>query len=331
MIALSREGFAGVFANLKDEYLLLGPTIKKGRGAYSDTDLCIYDRLDSPEDLVLERRSYFSAKEIAFPISEKLFDFSNGGIKEPEGEIRKRIIFARSCDIEGFLRLDEIYLNNGTVDFYYKRLRKKIYFFLIECTDSFEGCFCQSVGSDATEEYALRLRETEGGLLVQIKDETFNKYFAIKKPEGKEDPSDMRTLRPKQKKVDIPDLKGRDLFEDRLWEEYSGRCIACGRCNLVCPSCSCFSIYDTADDDDNGDYIRKRIWSACQIDGFAKVSGGHEYRIDRGQRMRYKLMHKFHNFKERFGKHMCVGCGRCIEACPEYIDIRVSLEKLNHG
>lgn len=87
-------------------------------------------------------------------------------------------------------------------------------------------------------------------------------------------------------------------------------------------------MHDTTDD--KGNAIRKRIWSSCQIDGFAKVAGGHEYRIDKRQRMRYKLFHKFYDFKERFGHYMCVGCGRCIEACPEYIDIRTSLEKINH-
>lgn len=327
---LPKEAFEKVFLSLKEEFDIFGPVIKNGEGIYTDTDICIYEKITKFQQLSLKNRTYFSAKEITFPVSETIFQFFDDEPHEERAASRKKIIFARACDIEGFLRLDKIFLENGPfADFYYQRDRDELVLFLIECVEGFAGCFCQSVDAFTTQNYALSLRQKDDGFVVTIKEHSFSKWFdsaddGIVEPEG-----NLEINLPLQDKVTIPDLSRKDLFKDSLWEEYTKRCIGCGRCNLVCPTCSCFGVYDTSDD--KGNYVRKRIWSSCQIDGFAKVAGGHEYRIDRGQRMRYKIMHKFFNFKERFGQYMCTGCGRCIEACPEYIDIRVALEKLNHG
>lgn len=328
---LSDEAFSRVFLFLKKEFDIFGPVIKKGEGIYTDTDICVYEKLTAFQQLLLKDQTYFSAKEAAFPISETMFEFFNGNeLREKKTAGRKKIIFARSCDIEGFLRLDKIFLQNGpSADFYYKQRRGALIFFLIECIDSFSSCFCQSVGASSTENYAISLRRKDNGFVINIKEDNFNKWFGLTGSEIEESESDTSANLPVQDKVTIPDLAKKDLFKDSLWDEYAKRCIGCGRCNMVCPTCSCFNVYDSTDDKNS--YIRKRIWSGCQIDGFAKIAGGHEYRTDKGQRMRYKIMHKFLDFKERFGQYMCTGCGRCIEVCPEYIDIRTAMEKLNHG
>lgn len=327
---LSKEAFAKVFLSLKEEFDIFGPVIKNGEGIYTDTDICVYEKITELQQLSLKNRTYFSAKETIFPVSETILKFFEDELVEESTTSRKKIIFARACDIEGFLRIDKIFLENGPfADFYYQRQRRELIFFLIECVEGFAGCFCQSVDASITQNYALSLRQKADGFIITIKEDSFNRYLELASNGIEELVSNIEIKLPVQDKVTIPDLSRKDLFKDSLWEEYAKRCIGCGRCNLVCPSCGCFSVYDTRDD--KGNYIRKRIWSGCQIDGFAKVAGGHEYRIDKGQRMRYKIMHKFLDFKERFGQYMCTGCGRCIEACPEYIDIRIALDKLNHG
>lgn len=327
---LPKEAFEKVFLSLREEFDIFGPAVKNGEGIYTDTDICVYEKIAEFQQLSLENRTYFSAKEIAFPISETILEFFDDEPHEKRTASRKKIIFARACDIEGFLRLDKIFLENGPLaDFYYQRYRSELIFFLIECIENFDGCFCQSVDASTTQNYALSLRQKNGGFIITIKEYSFKKWFDLA-CNGIEDLEDNVEIKlPVQDKVTIPDLSRKDLFKDSLWEEYTKRCIGCGRCNLVCPTCNCFGVYDTMDD--KGNYIRKRIWSGCQIDGFAKIAGGHEYRTDKGQRIRYKIMHKFFDFKERAGQYMCTGCGRCIEACPEYIDIRAALEKLNHG
>ena len=75
---------------------------------------------------------------------------------------------------------------------------------------------------------------------------------------------------------------------------------------------------------------RRRISASCQIADFATVAGGGTYRKTAGERMAYKMIHKFHAYKERFGEvHMCVGCGRCTQRCPECISISHTLRKMN--
>ena len=70
------------------------------------------------------------------------------------------------------------------------------------------------------------------------------------------------------------------------------------------------------------------MWASCQVDGFTNMAGGHGFRKDKGSRMRFKVMHKVYDFNKRFGYHMCVGCGRCDDACPEYISFSNCINKL---
>lgn len=327
---VSKKDFAKTFDRLKEKYELFGPTIKKGQGIYSDTDTCTYDRLASLEALELATRTYFSAKETVFPISEKLFEFTPDGPCEPKVASRKKIVFARSCDIEGFARLDRIFFENGPeTDYYYNRLRDDVSFFLIECVEGFDGCFCRSLGTDDSQGHAVSLRDAGDGFIVAIREQCFKEFFENPDREEERCKSFGERNSFPQETVPIPKLNNKDLFKDAPWDEYSKRCIGCGRCTIVCPTCSCFSIADIQDE--KGGQQRKRVWASCHMDGFAKVAGGHEYRVDKGRRMRYKIFHKFHDFKLRFGEQMCVGCGRCVAACPEYIDIRTTLRKLCNG
>ena len=110
-----------------------------------------------------------------------------------------------------------------------------------------------------------------------------------------------------------------ETMKSELFKEYGNRCINCGRCNFVCPTCTCFTMQDIfyKDNEKNGE--RRRVWASCQVDGYTEIAGGHGFRGDNADRMRFKVMHKIHDFEKRFGYHMCVGCGRCDDVCPEYI------------
>lgn len=70
------------------------------------------------------------------------------------------------------------------------------------------------------------------------------------------------------------------------------------------------------------------MWASCMVDGYTDVAGGESYRKKYGQRMRFKVLHKVLDFKQRSGYHMCVGCGRCDDICPEYISFSNSINKL---
>lgn len=175
---LSKEDFEKVFLSLKEEFDIFGPVIKNGEGIYTDTDICVYEKITEFKQLSFKNRTYFSAKETAFPVSETTFEFFDNGLQEKRTTIHKKIIFARACDIEGFLRLDKIFLENGPFsDFYYQRQRNELIFFLIECLGGFDGCFCQSVGTSTTQNYAISLRQKDEGFIITVKEDSFNKWF----------------------------------------------------------------------------------------------------------------------------------------------------------
>jgi len=108
---------------------------------------------------------------------------------------------------------------------------------------------------------------------------------------------------------------------DILWEASAERCLSCGRCNIVCPTCTCFDVQDVASlDGESGE--RVRVWHGCQIPGFARVAGGHDFRPTRTQQLRYRIFRKGKYMPERYGMVGCTGCGRCHKHCPTHISIR---------
>ena len=128
--------------------------------------------------------------------------------------------------------------------------------------------------------------------------------------------------------VQVPENLTAEVAKSTMWEEYNSRCINCGRCNFVCPTCTCFTMQDLFYSENGKVGERRRIWASCMVDGFTDVAGGGSYRKKNGERMRFKVLHKVLDYKQRNGYHMCVGCGRCDDICPEYISFSGCINKL---
>ncbi len=314
------------FSRIAEDYKVVAPKRKAGKGRFSDTDVLTYDRVELLSDIVFSARTCFSAKSVFFPIRETMFHYDKDGIKEAPTERQSTIVFLRACDINSLDILDAMFLENGGYqDFYYKRRRENVKLFLLECPRSFDHCFCVSMGTNKTDNYSVFIRREENGYAVNIKDEAFTKYF----PNGTKAKVEPHFVEEDSSSLNIVNSVDCSLFENKMWKEYSQRCIACGRCNVSCPTCSCFTVQDIIDKDNAGKSERRRIWSSCQIKNFALLAGEHNFRIPKGDRMRYKVLHKIIDFKKKFGFSMCVGCGRCEEVCPEYISMAGCIEKIN--
>lgn len=317
--------FNNFLKSIGEEYKIYAPVLLKGKGTFSDTCSVRYEEVTTIEEIEFYKKSNFSPKEVFLPITDTLFYFTENNVIEPKVEKKKRLVFLRSCDIHAVKRLDEIYLRNGVEDPYYKKIREKVKFVLMECENNFENCFCVNMESNKTEDYDMFVKYKDGQVFVESKNEEFKTYFQTKE-EVDIAPS---FVEKNEIEVKIPENLTVETFKWEGWEEYSSRCIACGRCNTVCGTCSCFTMQDIFYKDNENTGERRRVWASCQVDGYTDMAGGHNFRKDKGDRMRFKVMHKVHDFKKRFGYHMCVGCGRCDDACPEYISFSNCVNKLN--
>lgn len=329
-IKISRENFAAAFAGLTKTYRLYGPKRLHGRGRFSDTDLITCDYLANIDELEFNEKSYMSPKSVVFPADETTFIFNQKEFNEPALEDERDIIvFLRPCDINGFARLDKMFLENGDqVDPYYKRRRDKIHFFMLECRNSFENCFCVAMQANKSGNYAAALRFTENEILIEFKNPDFVGYFATG--------AQTATFTPEFVSEDAVAVKlpaqesmPAEIFNHKMWDEYDQRCIACGRCNTSCVTCTCFSTVDVNYPDSRSCGERRRVWDGCHLDGFTEMAGGHAFRKNKGERMRFKTLHKIYDFRKRFGFDMCVGCGRCDDVCPEYISFSGCINKLS--
>ena len=147
------ENVNNILRQLSKDYLIYAPKVFEGDGRFSDTDTIRYGEISSIEEIVFDKKSEYSFKEILLPISETLFYFTEDNVVVPEGPKKGAIIFLRSCDLHGLKRMDQIYLNNGPEDFYYKRLRENTRFILMGCSHTFDNCFCVDMNSNKSDNY----------------------------------------------------------------------------------------------------------------------------------------------------------------------------------
>ncbi|ELC8441307.1 anaerobic sulfite reductase subunit A [Clostridium perfringens] len=325
-LRLTKDNFDKIIDCLKKEYKIYAPKVMEGKGRFSDTDMTRYGEIDSINDIEFLKKSDFSYKEVLLPITQTLFFFTEDKFSEASVEEKNILIFLRSCDMHSLRRIDDIYLRNGFEDPYYKKLREKAKFIVMGCENSFENCFCVSMGTNKTDEYSAYIGIDKDEVLLDIKDEELAKIFEA--VEANKEEVSPKFVEENETKVEVPEGIDLNIIKSTVWNEYSERCIACGRCNFVCPTCTCFTMQDIFYKDNENAGERRRVWASCQVDGYTDMAGGHSFRKDKGQRMRFKVMHKVYDYKKRWGYHMCVGCGRCDDICPEYISFSECVNKL---
>ena len=331
---LSFQEVNTLFEDLKKEYKIYAPKRFKKQGRYSDTDIIKYDEVSTVEEIEFKEKSHYPVKEIITPITQTLYYFTEDEFRESSiGHNKKILIFARPCDINAQRRQDMIYLHNGNFeDTFYKRIRERVKFICIECVDGFDTCFCVSMNSNKTDDYSLAVRFNESSLLFDVKDKEFSKFFNDKTEEEFE----LKFIEENEAKVTIPEINDKEILiklkNHPMWNEYNKRCLGCGSCTISCSTCSCYTTRDIVYDSLGKIGERRRVQASCHIDGFDEMAGGHNFRTTKADKMRYKVLHKIHDYKAQFGnEHMCVGCGRCTDRCPEHISITATINKVNNA
>lgn len=325
---LSKEEMNQVLKEWRKTAVIYAPKCFQDEGAFSGTDLIRYGEITDADEVVTDQKSRFSWKEIVLPLSETLFYFTEEEVIEAAPDRKKTaIVFLRSCDLHAVKRLDEVYLNQGTQDYYYKRLRENIKFVLIGCQSGFDNCFCASMGTNVSTDYDASFEWRNDKIYINCKlDELAQAVATYASVETEVVPS---AVAENQIVVHVPDSLDLSVMKSNIWEEYSARCINCGRCNFSCPTCTCYTMQDIFYTDNGKVGERRRVWASCMVDGYTDVAGGGSYRKTNGERMRFKVLHKVYDFQKRNGYHMCVGCGRCDDVCPEYISFSNCVNRLS--
>lgn len=329
--SLNRDEMDRLFRRLAPKYKIYAPKRFPKQGRYSDTDIVRYDVVESPAEIVTDQKSDFSAKEVLTPITQTIFYFTEDEYRPSKLDPREILIFLRPCDINAFEHQDKIYLENGPEpDYYYKRVRDRARFVMMECTKGWDTCFCVSMNANRTEDYSASVRFTPDGALFDVRDDALAPYF-----EGLP-PADFHAqfIEKNELEVTIPEIPDKEtlarLKKHPMWQEYNSRCISCGACTVACSTCTCFTTVDKIYEENAQNGERRRVSASCQVAGFDCMAGGMEFRKTPADRLRYRVLHKVHDYKARFGDfHMCVGCGRCSARCPKYISFPAAIGKMS--
>ncbi|HEY49703.1 MAG TPA: sulfite reductase [Dehalococcoidia bacterium] len=287
-------------------------------------DLVLFTPVHSVDEIAFDfQNTTLSPKELFFPRTETLFT-----IVHKDGEIeftpvtvdRETVLFGiRPCDARGIAILDGPYLSDPP-DSLWAQHRDKTTLIGLACAKPAPQCFCTSMGSSPTDtsNVDILLTEVDDGYAVEIVTEKGEKLLQgaeLKESDVKPSVPQCDASVPAEGIVDAV----KRAFEDPYWSRLADRCIHCNICAYVCPTCYCFDIRDYKA---GGKIERIRTWESCQSKGFSRIAGGYDPRANKGSRLRQRFCHKLLYFPEQFGPLGCVGCGRCVTACPVNIDIR---------
>lgn len=294
-----------------------------------EKETVLFRPVTSPDMIELDYvNSAVSPKEFFFPRTEKLFSFTaraDGVDITVPGSPAEMVLFGvRPCDLQGIKSLDPVF-GGDFPDPHYLAKRKAATVIAMACTSPSPRCFCATFGAGPadgsgsdlmlTRMDSLFLAETfseKGDALVA----RYAEFFAG----GGEGPAPGP-----QEEVEKLDLTGiKELLDENFdlpyWWEVAEKCINCGICTYICPTCHCFNIFDMTAGGPEG--VRCRGWDTCMSQGFTRMAGGHNPRPGKVERVRNRFMHKLKYHLDRYGLAGCCGCGRCVGACPVNIDIR---------
>ncbi len=278
-------------------------------------------------------------KEAFFPQTEKMFDLVKDGTrfvgaKDVPSRDKDIVMFGiRPCDGRAFNVLDELF-NWDYKDPYYLDKREKATVIGLACTlpeMPNNNCFCTSMGGSPGSSEGMDMLWVDIGdsYYVESLNDKGNAILELGKGIFEESGDDIRSSAGKaiedaanaiDRKLDTDGVRDAlaKTFDNDYWAEFSKRCMGCGICTFLCPTCHCFDIQDIVK---NGEGVRQRTWDSCQFDYYSIHASNHNPRPEKKNRQRNRVYHKFYYSENKLGLVGCVGCGRCINLCPVNIDI----------
>ena len=321
----SEQQFCNLINDAASEYELFIPT---------ETDEGFTWEKTSSLDVMIgsDIQPITSVKQFFFPNSETLFSFESEGreitLNNPPAVSPKVVLGVHPCDL-GSLKVLETLFSDTIDDDLYRNRRKNTVIIGISCTKDDWACFCESldINSQYSEAADLFITPGKDELTMTVTSElgeAFLERYAKKKTRDEEFTPPTEIKKTGKYQLDFPKIKAilDDSFNSPIWEKISRKCITCGICTYLCPTCHCFEIFDEAR---RGAGQRFRCYDACMYPHFTIMAGGYNPRPLKQARFRQRYMHKYNYFVDNFNLVACSGCGRCIRHCPVNVDVRENL------
>ena len=329
MLKIAKERLNELYAKINETMGLYIPIKKAGEVNY-----CVWG--EGKEVSLETLKTVKSPKNMFFPQTENMMKFKTEGknleVIDLRDEKRPFVLFGvKACDYKAIEVLDKVFLADP-VDTYYQARRDATTIVTLACSKPEESCFCKVFGIDATapqgdvttwldESYLYWQANTQKGeaLTALVKQ-------LLENGGEEEVKSQHQTTTAVLEKLPYSNLdlsrftpeNLNELFDDKRWEEMSEACLACGTCTFVCPTCQCFDIRDFKTHEG---VVRYRCWDSCMYSDFTLMAHGNS-RTTQMQRFRQRFMHKLVYYpSQNDGLYSCVGCGRCVNKCPQKLNI----------
>ncbi len=301
---------------IKREYEVFAPEKQKGEVVYVKVR-------DAARVKLVKEPPLHSFKKFLVPPEEILFDYKKDKLAEIK-KVSKQVIFGiNPIDLKALVLFNHIFEK----DPWYQERRKRT---LIVGQSLIPADVDQNIFHIKYEEDILEHLQFD--IFLEVQGKNYFIYTGTRDGQkildefGYRDYEHIQFAGPiKEEGLEPQMIKYRDAlkktYKKEIWEDDLGtRCIECGKCTIICPTCFCFDIKDQPNLVDGGG-VRKRSWSACFYNDFSEIAGGHKFLKTTAERIHFWYYHKFVRIPDQLQIMGCVGCGRCAKVCPVNINI----------
>jgi len=330
-LVMSKEKLPEMLTEIASKYALFGPIEENGFTSFKQ----ISNSQEINLDYLLSR---ISPKSLIFQQTETLFTFSKGKevkVNTLKTDEAKRVIFGiRPCDARGYSILDPVFEGKKEGDYkdpFYTKKRNRSTLIGLSCNKPDVNCFCTSFDdspasmknvdilfTDIGEKYLIDIVTEKGKELIENLSNLFSKASEEDGELRKKVEQDAIDTITRHMNTEGVVEKLDKMFDHELWQKTAMRCVGCGICTFLCPTCHCFDMQDEATLKEGA---RIRVWDSCMYPEYTMHASGHNPRPARMNRVRNRIYHKFNYFPKNDKIFACTGCGRCIDYCPVNIDI----------
>lgn len=331
-VTFDKENFRRFADHLCADQTVIAPALLPDNSA-------IYKYVTSADEVTLDAPGVpiLSAKEFFFETDEALFTFAkenNSGvvITRPTDPNPRVFLGIRSCDFNGVMFIKQFFAAPFVDETVTKKVDNTV-FISLGCSEPAENCFCvccdggpfMAAGPDSQlvdlgDRYLCETFTDRGEALLSA-------YAAYHEPARSEDQRradeiksavDRKFRRRSYMATGVKQMSS-NAVPQKIWDRLGNRCISCGSCAFVCPTCTCFNVVDR---ELGAVGARVRTWDSCSYSGFTREVSGHNPRPAPGDRLKRRFFHKLsYQCLQSNGRIGCVGCGRCVAACPAQVDM----------